>query len=243
MGESNTNLKGIVEAALLVSDSPLTLDRMLSMFEEAARPTREEVRAVLDELTDDYKERGVELKQIDKGFRFQTRSEYSPWLNRLWQSRAPRYSRALLETLAIIAYRQPVTRGEIEEIRGVTVSSEIMKTLLAREWIRQVGHRDIPGKPALFGTTRGFLEHFNLKSLTELPPLSELREPESIARELNLSFPLDDDEGGIEDGADETATESYPVTGVEEGGDDDAPVDDEDAQAAAGDAPPAAVHE
>jgi segregation and condensation protein B len=243
MGETNENLKGIVESALLVSDSPLTLDRMLSMFEEKARPTREEIRAVLDELAEDYKDRGVELKQIEKGFRFQTRPEYAPWLNRLWQSRTPRYSRALLETLAIIAYRQPVTRGEIEEIRGVTVSSEIVKTLLAREWIRQVGHRDIPGKPALFGTTRGFLEHFNLKSLSELPPLSELREPESIARELNLSFPLEDDDEAAQGESGDTETGSYPVTGVEEGDSDDTPVADEDAPAADGDVPPAAVHE
>jgi segregation and condensation protein B len=192
--ETPQQLKYIIEAALLAAQMPLTIDKILSLFPDDAGPTREEARASIDDLAADYNGRGIELKQVDNGFRFQTREDLASYLQKLWEGRPPRYSRALLETLAIIAYRQPVTRGEIEEIRGVSVSSEIIRTLLGREWIRQVGHRDIPGKPALFGTTRGFLEHFNLKSLSELPPLAELRDTESIARELNMR--LDLDEGG-----------------------------------------------
>lgn len=186
-------LKPLVEAALLATDIPLTIDKLVSLFPDDARPTREEVRQALIELQADYEHHGVELRQIDTGYRFQTREEFAPLLQKLWEGRPPRYSRALLETLAIIAYRQPVTRGEIEEIRGVSVSSEMIKTLLNREWIRLVGHRDVPGKPALFGTTRGFLEHFNLKGLSELPPLSELRDIETIAGALNMRLDL---EGG-----------------------------------------------
>ncbi len=147
---------------------------------------REDVQAVLQRLQEEYAGRGIELKQIDRSFRIQTREKYSEWIARLSEERPLRYSRALLETLAIIAYRQPVTRGEIEQIRGVTVSTDIIKTLLGREWIRQVGQRDVPGRPALYGTTRGFLEHFNLKSLDELPPLAELRDLDKIEAELNL---------------------------------------------------------
>ncbi|MCG6873142.1 MAG: SMC-Scp complex subunit ScpB [Gammaproteobacteria bacterium] len=184
-------LKRIIEAALFVADAPLTIDRLLQMFPEDARPTRQEVRDMLSRLEEDYQGRGVELRRIDAGYRFQSDQKLSDWLGKLWSGRSPRYSRALLETLAIIAYRQPITRGEIEEIRGVSVSSEIVKTLLSREWIRQVGHRDVPGKPALFGTANGFLEHFNLSSLGDLPSLSELRDTDTIARELNLSLDLD----------------------------------------------------
>jgi segregation and condensation protein B len=199
-------LKYIVEAALLAAQTPLTIDKILSLFPDDARPTRDEARASLDDLAADYNGRGIELKQVDNGYRFQTREDYAPFLQKLWEGRPPRYSRALLETLAIIAYRQPVTRGEIEEIRGVAVSTEIIRTLLGREWVRQVGHRDIPGKPALYGTTRGFLEHFNLKSLSELPPLAELRDTESIARELNMRLDLDE----VPDGAEEA---EEPVEG------------------------------
>ena len=147
---------------------------------------------------DEYADRGVELRQVGKGFRFQSREKYSEWVSRLSEERPARYSRALLETLAIIAYRQPVTRGDIEDIRGVTVSSDTMRTLQEREWVREVGHRDVPGKPALFGTTPGFLEHFNLKSLSELPPLSELRDLEEISRELNFSLDFGTEEEGQE---------------------------------------------
>ena len=191
MEQTNPELKNIIEAALLVAGEPLTIDKMLSLFPEDSRPTREEVHAVVDVLREECEPRGIELKQIDRGYRFQTREKYAPWIARLSEERPLKYSRALLETLAIIAYRQPVTRGEIEDIRGVAVSSDIMKTLLGREWIKQVGVRDVPGKPALYGTTRGFLEHFNLSSLDALPPLAELRDINKIAAELNLQLPMD----------------------------------------------------
>jgi len=192
MTDAHSELKNIVEAALLVAGVPLSLDKLLSLFPEDTRPSRDDLLAVLKQIENECEGRGIELRQIDKGWRFQTREKYAEWIARLSEERPVRYSRALLETLSIIAYRQPVTRGEIEDIRGVAVSSEIIKTLLGRDWVRQVGTRDVPGRPALYGTTRGFLEHFNLKSLNELPPLAELRDVEKIAAELNLRLPVDD---------------------------------------------------
>ena len=192
MTDTHSELKNIIEAALLVAGQPLTLDKLLSLFPEDSRPGRDEVRAALKQLEADYEQRGIELRQIDQGFRFQSREKYAEWIARLSEERPVRYSRALLETLAIIAYRQPVTRGEIEDIRGVAVSSEIIKTLVGRDWVRQVGTRDVPGRPALYGTTRGFLEHFNLKGLDALPPLVELRDIDRIAAELNMSLPMGD---------------------------------------------------
>jgi segregation and condensation protein B len=204
MTDTHSDLKNIVEAALLVAGVPLTLDKLLSLFAEDSRPTRDDVLAAIRQIENECAGRGVELKQIDKGWRFQTREKYAEWIARLSEERPVRYSRALLETLAIIAYRQPVTRGEIEDIRGVAVSSEIIKTLMGREWIRQVGTRDVPGRPALYGTTRGFLEHFNLKGLDELPPLAELRDVDKIAAELNLRLPVDDpNSSGVDVGGDE----------------------------------------
>jgi len=191
MTEPHSDLKNIVEAALLVAGVPLTLDKLLSLFPEESRPSRDDMLAVLKQIENECEGRGIELRQIDKGWRIQTREKYAEWIARLSEERPVRYSRALLETLAIIAYRQPVTRGEIEDIRGVAVSSEIIKTLLGRDWVRQVGTRDVPGRPALYGTTRGFLEHFNLKGLNELPPLAELRDVDKIAAELNLRLPVD----------------------------------------------------
>jgi len=191
MSEVNVELKNIIEAALLVAGQPLTLDKMLTMFPSESPPTREEIRAALEMLEEEYAERVVELKQIDRSWRFQTREKYAPWVTRLAEERPVRYSRALLETLAIIAYRQPVTRGDIENIRGVSVSTDIIKTLVGREWIRQVGVRNVPGRPALYGTTREFLEHFNLKNLEELPPLSALRDLDVISNELNLRLDLE----------------------------------------------------
>ncbi len=179
-------LKHIVEAALFSAGRPLSLNQILALFEEGERPTREALRAVLDELAADWRERGIELKEVASGFRFQVRQELAPWISRLSEERPPRYSRALLETLALIVYRQPITRAGIEEIRGVAVSSSIMRTLLEREWIRVVGHRDVPGKPALYGTTRKFLDYFNLKSLSELPPLAEIRPVDHLQKELAL---------------------------------------------------------
>lgn len=195
-------LKNIIEAAIMVSEEPLTIDRMLSMFSDATKPERATIRELLLELEQDYERRGFELKRIDQGYRLQTREEYSPWLARLSAGRPPRYSRALLETLAIIAYRQPVTRGEIEEVRGVAVSTDIIRTLQERSWVRQVGVRDVPGKPALFATTREFLEYFNLEGLNQLPSLQEIRDMDTIAAELNMTLPLESSEENGDQGDD-----------------------------------------
>ena len=178
-------IKNIVEAALLAAGQNLSIDRMLGLFaDEAVPPGREQIREALNRLAQEYEGRGVELRETGSGFRLQVRREMAPWIGKLWEERPQRYSRALLETLAIIAYRQPITRGEIEEIRGVAVSSNIIRTLLEREWIRVVGHRDVPGRPGLYATTRRFLDHFNLKSLNELPTLAELRDLDEISAEL-----------------------------------------------------------
>jgi segregation and condensation protein B len=177
-------LKMILEAALLAAAEPLSVERLLALFEAGQRPAREAVRAALQELAGDYEGRGVELVEVASGFRVQVRQLFAPWVSRLWEERAARYSRALLETLALIAYRQPITRGEIEEVRGVSVSSTLIKTLLERGWIKVLGHREVPGRPALYGTTRVFLDYFNLKSLGELPPLAELRDLDAIGAEL-----------------------------------------------------------
>lgn len=175
------HVRNIVEAALLAAVEPLSVDNLMDLFPEGEeRPERSAVRTALHTLQREWRERGVELVEVSSGFRFQVRKAYSPWIGRLWAERPARYSRALLETLALIAYRQPITRGEIEQVRGVTLSSSIMRSLLEREWIRVVGHRDVPGRPALYGTTRAFLDHFNLKSLDELPPLGEIRDLDSV---------------------------------------------------------------
>lgn len=186
---SEEKLKQIVEAALLAAGRPLSLDQILALFEEREQPEKKALREVLNSLMEDYQGRGIEVVEVGSGFRIQVRAGFSPWVSRLWAERPPKYSRALLETLALIAYRQPITRGEIEDIRGVSVSSNIIKTLTEREWVRVVGHRDVPGKPALYATTREFLDYFNLKSLNELPTLAEIRDLDSINRELELSDP------------------------------------------------------
>ncbi len=173
-------LKQVTEAALVAAGGPLTPDQILALFPEAERPARADLLAVIDELRADYAERGIEILEVAGGYRTQVRASVAPWVARLWEERPQRYSRALLETLALIAYRQPITRGEIEDIRGVAVSTQIVKTLTEREWIRVVGHRDVPGQPALYATTRRFLDYFGLRSLNELPPLSELRDPDGL---------------------------------------------------------------
>ena len=188
-------LKNILEAALLVAGQVLGVKKLMNLFPEDARPTADEIHEALHELEQDYTGHGIELVKVGKGYRFQSRQQYAEWVGRLSEERPARYSRALLETLAIIAYRQPVTRGDIEEIRGVSVSSDIIGKLIDREWVREVGHRDVPGRPSLFGTSSGFLEHFGLKSLSELPPLSELRDLEEIGRELNFSLDLGEESG------------------------------------------------
>lgn len=179
-------LKKILEGAVFAAGQPLNIEQLGLLFEEAERPSNSDLRTALDELKAEYAGRGVELKEVASGFRFQVCQETGPWVSRLWDEKPSRYSRALLETLALIAYRQPITRSEIEEIRGVSVSSHIIKTLIEREWIRVAGHRDVPGRPALFATTREFLDSFNLKNLAELPSLSEIRDLDSINAELEF---------------------------------------------------------
>ncbi|MBW3506918.1 SMC-Scp complex subunit ScpB [Pseudomonas sp. NKUCC02_KPG] len=171
-------LASLLEAFLLASGKPQSLERLFELFEEGERPEPPVFRKALELLRKSCDGRAFELKEVASGYRLQIREKYSPWVGRLWEERPQRYSRAMLETMALIAYRQPITRGEIEDVRGVAVNSHIVKTLLEREWIRVVGYRDVPGKPAMFATTKGFLDHFNLKSLDELPPLAELRELE-----------------------------------------------------------------
>lgn len=183
-------IKKVVEAALLASGQALNIDRIMSLFAEGDfQPEKKDIRAALDAIAEDCKDRGIELREVASGFRLQVREDMAPWISRLWEEKPQRYTRALLETLALIAYRQPVTRGEIENVRGVAVSSNIIKSLTEREWIKVVGHRDVPGKPAMYGTTREFLDYFNLKSLDELPTLAELRDFESINAELDLQLP------------------------------------------------------
>jgi len=166
-----------VEAALLAAGKPLTLDKLAELFKaKGDGPDRAAVKRALETLAEDYQARGVELKEVATGFRIQVKRSMSDWLQPLWEERAPRYTRALLETLALIAYRQPITRAEIEEVRGVVVSTNIIRTLLERNWVRVVGHRDVPGKPAMFGTTKDFLDYFGLKKLEDLPTLAELKD-------------------------------------------------------------------
>ena len=178
-------LKQIIEGAILAADQPLSIDLMIHLFEHEP-PTRAEVREALATITEECDGKGFELKEVASGYRFQVKTEYGQWVSRLWDERPPRYTRALLETLALIAYKQPITRGDIEEIRGVTVSTNIMRTLLEREWIRVVGHRDVPGKPAIYATTKSFLDYFNLSSLDELPTLSEIKDLDKVNEELDL---------------------------------------------------------
>lgn len=195
-------LARILEAAIFAADEPLGIDRMLALFPEHETPGRDELKAALEGLQADYAERAIELRRVASGWRFQVRQEFASAISGLWRERAPRYSRALLETLAIIAYRQPVTRAEIEDIRGVSLSSSIMKTLHEREWIRIVGHKELPGRPAVYATTKAFLDYFNLASLAELPPIEELRDIVDVHPELDLAAT---DETSVQAGAQPTA--------------------------------------
>ena len=182
-------LKRVLEAILLAAGRPLGLDQLLALFADEERPDRGDLRSALEALADEYSGRGIQLAEVGSGYRIQIRQEMQPWVSRLWEEKPARYSRALLETLALIAYRQPITRGDIEDVRGVTVSTSIMKTLLEREWIRVVGHREVPGRPAMYGTTKQFLDYFSLKNLDELPTLAELRDLGSFNPELQLDLP------------------------------------------------------
>ena len=180
-------LRNVIEAALLAAGRPVQPAELIQLFDEGARPTAEQLRAAIDALTAEYAGRGIELKETASGVRIQVRRELAGEISRLWPERPARYSRALLETLALIAYRQPITRGEIEAVRGVAVNPNIVKTLLERNWVRVVGNRDVPGRPELLGTTRDFLDYFGLKSLDELPPLSELKAVGDINLQLDLA--------------------------------------------------------
>jgi segregation and condensation protein B len=192
----DSELQNIIEAALFASKEPLGIRKIMALFPVDAQPSKVDIQNVVTRLQQQCEHRGIELKRIGKGWRYQTREKYSTWLRKLDARKPPRFSRALLETLSIIAYRQPVTRSDIEEVRGVGVSSETIRTLEEREWVQQIGHRDVPGRPALFGTTQVFLEYFNMSSLRELPELMDKRELGEIAKEMNLTLPMD----GVQDG-------------------------------------------
>ncbi len=192
-----TNLKNIIEAALMAAGKPLSVKVIRSLFEENAQPERTEILQVLNQLQEESAGHGYEIIEVASGWRMQVRQQFSTWIGRLWEEKPARYSRALLETMALIAYRQPITRGEIEKIRGVAVSTNIMKTLQEREWVRLLGHRDVPGRPAIYGTSRKFLDYFGLKSLEEMPTLMELRNMGSMGEEIE--FELEQEEGTPDD--------------------------------------------
>ena len=199
---AETGLVQILEGAILAAGRPLSVQNMAELFEEQERPENTEIRAALKEIAERCEDRGYELQEVASGFRFQVRQELSPWVARLWSERPTKYSRAMLETLALIAYRQPITRGEIEEIRGVAVTTNIIKTLHERDWIRVVGHRDVPGRPAMYATTRQFLDYFNLKNLDQLPALAEIRDLDTLTAEL-----------GFEPLPEQSANEEVPAGG------------------------------
>lgn len=219
-------LKRIIEAALLAAGNPLTPTQILALFGENEATSHDDIARAIQSLQADCEQRGIELIEVASGFRYQVRQDVHGWVARLWTERPSRYSRALLETLALIAYRQPITRAEIEQIRGVAVSTHIIKTLEEREWIRVVSHRDVPGKPALFGTTRGFLDYFNLKSLDELPSLSEIRDFEDLDPQLSLPSPSSDGETPQIEGDPEILAQAIDELDVDVSGESDAPVPD-----------------
>jgi segregation and condensation protein B len=179
-------IKYFVEAALLAAGRPLSVDQLQNLFDGRMAPEKSEIRQAISALIEEYEHRGITIGEVASGYRIQVKAGMADQLQKLWEERPPRYSRALFETLALIAYRQPITRGEIEEVRGVSVSANIVRTLLERDWVRIVGHRDVPGRPEMFGTTRFFLDYFGLKKLDDLPPLADLSDWESLRVQLNL---------------------------------------------------------
>ena len=211
-----TLIRQIVEAALLAAPQPLTVAQLAGLFPEDEPAPQGSVQQALDDLREACADRGVELVEVASGFRFQVKGAVHPWVARLWTERQARYTRATLETLALIAYRQPITRGEIEQIRGVAVSTNTVKLLEEREWVRVVGHRDVPGKPALFGTTKGFLDYFGLRSLDELPPLAELKDIPELEPQLPFDTPA-----GVAAAA--VAQDIAAQSPLEEAGEDAAP--------------------
>jgi segregation and condensation protein B len=213
-------VKNVIEAALLAAGRPLTMDELVSVFDERDGSNPEDVRSAIAALTADYETRGLELLEVASGYRIQIRAGVAEPVSRLWQERPAKYSRALLETLALVAYRQPITRGEIEQIRGVAVNPNIIKTLLERSWIRVVGHRDVPGKPELLGTTREFLDYFSLKRLDDLPTLAQLKELEDLR--VQLTLPGADPQVAVATDADADANaDAHSDAAPDNSGDDD----------------------
>ena len=218
-------IKRIIEGALLAAGKPLDIAKIENLFEEDQCPPRDQIRAALEEVEEDCRGRGFELMQTASGYRFQVRQDLAEWVNRLWTEKPKRYSRAMLETLALIAYRQPLTRGDIEQVRGVAVSSDIIRTLQERDWVRVVGYRDVPGKPALYATTKNFLDYFNIKNLEQLPALSEIKDFAELDPELELALSGTDkasapvaanDENSVDDNAVEDFDLQQQTDGVDE---------------------------
>jgi segregation and condensation protein B len=231
---NESHLKNVVEAALLAAGKPLQVADVSALFDEAVRPSAEEVRAAFAALAAEYADRGIELKETATGFRVQVRRELAAEVSRLWPERPQRYSRALLETLALIAYRQPITRGEIEAVRGVAVNPNIVKTLLERNWVRVVGQRDVPGRPELLGTTREFLDYFGLRSLEELPPLAELKAMAELNVQLDLASVAQVESEPVEStpAAGDAGESSEPPAWEADASDEDDPIDESQAGSA-----------
>jgi segregation and condensation protein B len=237
---SEPYLRNVIEAALLAAGRPLSVEELAGLFDERDESSLEEMKAALAELRELYEGRGIELIEVASGYRIQIRASFAPPVSRLWQERPAKYSRALLETLALVAYRQPITRGEIEQIRGVTVNPNIIKTLLERGWIRVVGHRDVPGKPELLGTTREFLDYFGLKKLDDLPTLGQLKELEEMRVQLTLpgadpvmAAATAGDGTGAGTDADPGPAAGGANEGLEALGELDAPLEEDESDAAA----------
>ena len=217
-------IKHFLEAALLAADRPLNVEQLQNLFDGRSAPDKADIRQALQTLGDEYEGRGISITEVASGFRIQVKASMAERLHKLWEDRPPRYSRALFETLALVAYRQPITRGEIEEIRGVSVRANIVRALLERDWVRVVGHRDVPGRPEMFGTTKAFLDYFGLKKLDDLPPLADLADWESLRVQLDLPEVDEQQTADAVDtnvvdtdvaGADELPT-LYPEIGAEE---------------------------
>ena len=212
---NDAELKRIIEAVLFASDEPMDMKQLMALFPEDAHPGRDAIKSALDAIQADCEQRSIELKEVKSGFRFQVRQSYADWVTKLWEEKPARYSRAAMETIALIAYRQPVTRAEIEEVRGVSVSTQIIKTFMERDWVKVVGHRDVPGKPSLYATTKNFLDYFNLKSLEDLPTLAEIRDIDSINAELDLKMPDASNELVVEEDVADNKNEAEVVSATE----------------------------
>jgi segregation and condensation protein B len=219
-------IKHFIEAAILAAGRPLNVDQLQNLFDGRMTPEKSEIRQAIATLNEEYEQRGISIVEVASGFRVQVKSGMADQLQKLWEERPPRYSRAMFETLALIAYRQPITRGEIEEIRGVAVSSNIVRTLLERDWCRVVGHRDVPGRPEMFATTKYFLDYFGLKKLEDLPPLVDLSDWESLRVQLNL--PEVEEDTSEDDAPVHEIPVLYPEVGEDEDEDDEVDENDED---------------